>query len=46
MIDPVKTGEAMKIILQKLKEINEKEEVKDNELQKQRRSSGKSSGTL
>lgn len=43
--DPVKTGEAIKIILQRLREINEKG-VEKVELQNKRRSNEKSPGTL
>lgn len=46
-VDPKTIGPALQTMAKRCVEMLEEEkEVKDNELQKQRRSSGKSSGTL
>lgn len=45
-VDPKTIGPALKIMAKRCAEMLEEEEVKDNELQKQRRSSSKSAGTL
>lgn len=45
-VDPKTIGPALKTMAKRCAEMLKEEEVKDNELQKQRRSSGKSAGTL
>jgi hypothetical protein len=45
-VDPKTIGPALKIMAKRCSEMLEGEEVKDNELQKQRRCNEKSSGTL
>lgn len=45
-VDPKTIGPALKIMAKKCAEMLEKKEVKDNELQKQRRCNEKSAGTL
>lgn len=45
-VDPKTIGPALKIMAQRCAEMLEEKEVKDNELQKQRRCNGKSKRTL